>query len=139
MKAKGILIIAVACFLAAGLVVLKESALTDETTPMLAISGTTMVRGTPTNGVWVQATFEYGGYDDDLSGPSWLGDGFYGVGWYDEDWGDYCVWASITIDDTVFTACADGNRYYREPTTIINLNLLPGSSGCACWPQEQQG
>jgi hypothetical protein len=136
MKAKGFLVLAVTCFLVTGLVVLKETALTDNPSKMYAISGTTTVRGTPTNDVWVQATFEYGGYDDDVSGPTLLGDGFYGVGWYDEHWGDYCVWASITIGDTVFTACADGNRYYREPTTVINLNLLPGPEGCACWPQE---
>ena len=61
MKSKEFLVIAVACLLVVGLVVLKQTALTDEPTKMFAISGTTMVRGTPTNGVWVQATFKYGG------------------------------------------------------------------------------
>jgi len=136
MKTKGTLIVAVACFVLVGLAVLKEGARSDEPgAPIPALCGITYVEGEPTNLVHVRFSITHGGFDECLSGWG-TGDYTYMVG-LAHDWGDWCVWATYTRNDSLFQACADGYREQNNPDPDeVDLYLVYFSGGCACWPQE---
>jgi hypothetical protein len=140
MKAKGILIIAVACFVLVGLAVLKEGARSDEPQfPAPALYGVTYVEGVATNGVYVRFSIEHGGYDYCTSYNN-QGDGNYLIG-ESSDWGDWCVWATYTDSTGTYLACADGyrqqgNSHADQVNVYLEYYSGPGTPSCGCWPQE---
>jgi hypothetical protein len=136
MKAKGILIIGLICFLATGLVLLKQTARSDNPAPNPALMGITYVEGVATNGVRVDFTIQHGGYDWDISGHV-VQDGEYMVG-QSSEWGNWCVWATYEDSGSYYMTCVDGYREQTNPDPdVVNLYLVLSSpsAGCACWPQ----
>jgi len=137
MKAKGFLILAVACFVLVALAVLKEGARSEDPAPNPALYGITYVEGVATNYVYVQFSIQHGGYYYTYSYHD-QGDGNYLVG-RSSNWGDWCVWATYTRNDSSFLACVDGERQQSNPhPDEVALYLVYSSGGCACWPQEEE-
>jgi hypothetical protein len=135
MKAKGILIIAVACFVLVALAVLKEGARSDEPAPNPALYGITYVENVATDNVLVRYTITHGEYDDCWSFEC-QGHGNYLVGG-SSDWGNWCLWASYTRHDSTFVGCEHGRREQNNPhADEVDIYLVYSThDNCACWPQ----
>lgn len=119
MKAKGLLILAVACFVLVGLAVLKQGARSDEPEiPTPALYGITYVENVATNGVLVKYTITHGDYDESTSFQD-QGAGNYLVGDF-HDWGTWCLWATYTRNDSTFVGCVNGYRdqYSGSPDEV---------------------
>lgn len=135
MKAKGFLILAVACFVLVALAVLKEDARSDDPAPNPALYGITYVENIAENYVLVRYTITHGDYDECYSGYGQQ-DGEYLIG-RSSDWGTWCLWATYTRNDSSFVGCANGDRQQSNPhPDEVDLYLVYSSAGCACWPQE---
>jgi len=136
MKAKGILILAVACFVLVALAVLKEDARSDDPEiPTPALYGITYVENVAENGVLVRYTITHGDYSECTSFQG-EGTGNYLVGYF-HDWGVWCLWATYTRNDSSFVACVNGYRdqYSGSPDEVDLYLVYSSASGCACWPQ----
>jgi hypothetical protein len=136
MKAKGILIIAVACFVLVGLAVLKEDARSDDPAPNPALYGITHVENVAKNWVLVKYTIQHGDYDETYSGYGQQ-DGEYQVGG-SSDWGTWCLWATYTRNDSSFLGCVQGYRqqYSASPDEVDIYLVYSTHPICPCWPQE---
>jgi len=137
MKAKGILIIAVACFVLVGLAVLKEGARSEDPIPMPALYGITYVENVAESWVLVKYTIQHGDYDECWSFEE-QGDGNYLVG-RSHDWGTWCLWATYTRHDSTFAGCANGDRQQSNPhADEVDIYLVYTTHPyCACWPQGE--
>lgn len=121
MKAKGFLVLAAACFVAASFFLLAEVSFAQEPGP--AIYGITYVMGVATDDVYVEFSIQHG--DDDYC---WSyedqGHGNYHVGrlW---NWGYWTLEATLWRNDSLFYRGAHGYRQQSNPhADNVDLHLL---------------
>jgi len=122
MKAKGIFVLAAACFVAASFFLLTEVAFEDEA-PGPAIYGITYVNGVAKDGVLVQYTIEHGNPDQCQSYED-QGHGNYLVGRL-QDWGYWTLEANYTSNDSLYCRTSHGYRQrYNPHADNVDLYLL---------------